>query len=424
MRGIDQRTNGMSGATPAAIAAYERAAFAFQNWRRGADDHVATALREAPDFVMAHALQAYMLVCSRDPDQVRLARPVVERLSNLPASDRERLHFSALAAVVGDDYESAKGHLGRILDLDPRDSLALHVAHSFDHLTGDIECLGERVAAVLPAWSSERAGYSAVLAMHAFGLEETGEFQRAERTALAALALDGANARAHHVMAHIFEMTDRPEAGVRWLSEHRDQWQTDTVVATHCWWHLALFHLSLGDCDRALALYDRRVRAARSAEIADLIDASALLWRIQLLGGKPGHRWSELADAWAAHIDDGFCSFNDVHAMLAFVGGGQWTHARRLENALAGMQWSSTRHGQTTREIGLPACRALLAFGEGDNELAIELLEQLPSRAYRLGGSHAQRDILYLTLQAASRVASSSRRQPPPRIEAQSLRIH
>ena len=41
MRGTDQQFSGMSGATPAAIAACERAAFAFQNWRRGADDHVA-----------------------------------------------------------------------------------------------------------------------------------------------------------------------------------------------------------------------------------------------------------------------------------------------------------------------------------------------------------------------------------------------
>ena len=425
MRGTDQRTNGMSGATPAAIAAYEQAVFAFQNWRRGADDHVAAALREAPDFVMAHALQAYMLVCTRDPEQVRSARPVVERLSNLPASDRERLHFSAIAAVVGDDYERAKRHLGRILDLDPRDALALHVAHSFDHLTGDIECLNERVAAVLPAWSSDLAGYSAVLAMHAFGLEEAGDFQRAERTALAALALDGANARAHHVMAHIFEMTDRPEAGVHWLSEHKDQWQTDTVVATHCWWHLALFHLSLGDPDRALALYDRRIRVSRSTEIADLIDASALLWRIQLHGGEPGQRWIELASAWAPHTDDGFCSFNDVHAMLAFVGGRHWRLARRLENALTGMQLSSTRHGQTTRQIGLPACRALIAFGEGDNDLAIELFEQLPPRAYQLGGSHAQRDVLFLTLETALRAAASLRPRPSrPRIEAQSLHIH
>ena len=125
-------------------------------------------------------------------------------------------------------------------------------------------------------------------------------------------------------MAHIFEMTDQPEAGVRWLTEHRDRWETDTVVATHCWWHLALFHLSLGDLDRALDLYDRRIRVSRSSDIADLIDASALLWRIQLQGGKPDRRWMELAGEWALHIDDGFCSFNDVHAMLSFVGARQW----------------------------------------------------------------------------------------------------
>jgi hypothetical protein len=220
-------------------------------------------------------------------------------------------------------------------------------------------------------------------------------------------------------------MTDRPEAGVLWLSEHRDRWKTDTVVATHCWWHLALFHLSLGDPDRALALYDRRIRASHSPEISDLIDASALLWRIQLQGGQPGHRWTELAGAWAPHIDDAFCSFNDVHAMLAFVGGRHWRLARRLEEALAEMQLSPTRHGQTTRQVGLPACRALRAFGQGDSDLAVELLEQLPPRAYRLGGSHAQRDVLYLTLQAASRVTASSRPRPSlPQIDAQSSYIH
>src|SRR5688500_15139946 len=148
-----QRANEMSGATPAAVAAYERAVLDFQNWRSGADVHVAAALEEAPDFVMAHALQAYMRICTRDPERVSSVLLVLARLSILPASNRERLHFLAIDAVVGDDYEPAKGHLGKILDLDPRDSLALHVAHAFDHLTGDVDCLNKRVAAVLPAWS-------------------------------------------------------------------------------------------------------------------------------------------------------------------------------------------------------------------------------------------------------------------------------
>ena len=111
------------------------------------------------------------------------------------------------------------------------------------------------------------------------------------------------------------------------MNEHFARSSADTVVATHCWWHLALFHLSRGRSKDALALYDRRVRAARSSEIADLIDAASLLWRIALHGGDAGTRWAELAAAWAAHIDDGFCSFNDLHAMLAFVGARDWQRA-------------------------------------------------------------------------------------------------
>jgi hypothetical protein len=265
-------------------------------------------------------------------------------------------------------------------------------------------------AAVLPAWSSGLTGYHAVLAMHAFGLEECGEYSRAEQAAGEALVLNPLDARAHHVMAHVFEMTARVGAGVRWMSETSPRWSTDTVVATHCWWHLALFELERGQVDAALALYDRRIRAAFSPELGDLIDASALLWRVHLHGGDPGTRWRELATAWSLHVDDGFCSFSDMHAMMAFIGARNWGQARRLEATLAARQSWPTRHGATTRQVGLPACRALLAFGSGDYGLAVTLLASLPAVAHRLGGSHAQRGALHLTLRRAVELLQRSPR--------------
>ena len=58
-------------------------------------------------------------------------------------------------------------------------------------------------------------------------------------------------------------------------------------------------------------------------------------------GCDPGDRWRELADAWAPRSDDGFCSFNDVHAMLAFVGArpagrGLITNSESIARALRG----------------------------------------------------------------------------------------
>jgi len=399
---VDHRGCAISGAEPAALEAFERALAAFQGWRDGAEASLALALQEAPRFVMAHVLQAYLLVCSRDPRRLALARPTLARVAALPANERERLHVAAIAALLdNDDFDVARATLGELLHLEPRDALALQVAHSLDYVAGDVRCIHERVAAVLPAWSPDLPGYPAVLAMHAFGLEENARYEEAEASARAALALDPLDARAHHVMAHVFEMTGRPQAGERWLADHADGWASDSIVATHCWWHRGLFQIALGRPERALDIYDQHVRVGHSEAIADLIDASALLWRIDLAGCDPGDRWRELADAWAPRSDDGFCSFNDVHAMLAFVGARDGCRADDLLRSLRVAYSKPSRHGTTTRLLGLAACRALAAFGRGDDLLAITLLASLPAQAHRLGGSHAQRDVLHLTMQRA-----------------------
>ena len=63
-----------------------------------------------------------------------------------------------------------------------------------------------------------------------------------------------------------------------------------------------------------------------------------------------------------------------------------------------------------TRLVGLPASRALIAFGRGDYAPATQALGLLPEVAHRIGGSHAQRDLLYLTLlEAAQRLRRSKR---------------
>jgi tetratricopeptide (TPR) repeat protein len=398
---VDARGYTVTGATATALDLFELALAKYQSWRGGAREHLSSALREAPEFVMAHVLQAYLDLSSRDPNLLRAARPALKRAATLPANSRELLHLAAISAVLVDDYEGAKRLLGKVLSEYPRDALALQVAHALDYVTGDVARMEDRVAAVLNAWSSALPGYPAVLAMHGFSLEECGRYAKAEEVARRALALDAFDARAHHVLAHVFEMTGRPEAGIRWMYEHVPYWAVDTVVATHGWWHVALFHLATGDPGQALHLYDRRIRVGQSTVMSDMIDAASLLWRVALRGGEPGERWGELAAAWAPHIDDQFCTFSDIHAMLAFVGARRWDYAGQLERELGLRQGRRTRYGHTTRHMGLPASRALIAFGRGTYARAVTLLSGLSPSAHRIGGSHAQRDVLALTLRRA-----------------------
>jgi tetratricopeptide (TPR) repeat protein len=406
----DRRDLEISGATADAREAFERALDAHLSWRSGAALHLQQALEAAPGFTMAHVLSAYLDLCSRDRDQVRRAHAAYVTASSLAASRREQLHVAAIGALLAGDLASFRHTVHNLLTEHPRDVLALQVGHALDYLTGDIESMAARTASVLAAWSSDTPGYHAVLAMRAFSLVECAQYGAAAEQGLRALELNPWDARAHHALTHVHEMTGDAPAGVRWMQERRVYWAADTVARTHLWWHWGLFQLALEKIPAALQIYDEQVRSHPCIEIADMIDAAALLWRIELLGGDTGQRWTELASAWAGHIEDGYCTFNDVHAMLALVGARDWRGARRLEKALQRSQSHSSHYGETTRQVGLPIARALIAFGREDYARSTQFLGLLPRCAHRMGGSHAQRDLLYLTLlEAARRLRQAAR---------------
>jgi hypothetical protein len=198
------------------------------------------------------------------------------------------------------------------------------------------------------------------------------------------------------------EMQGRIDEGMAWLQSRAPDWAPDNGLAYHNWWHLALFHMERGDDARAIELYDTAIRRQDSAVVLEMIDASALLWRLHLRGAAPGERWNRIADAWEPRIDDAYYAFNDAHAMMAFVGAGRRDSAARLLDVLQRRTAAGGTNGRMTWEVGLPLCRALHAFGEADYDGAVELLQPLRLVASRFGGSHAQRDVIHLTLVEAA----------------------
>lgn len=134
-----------------------------------------------------------------------------------------------------------------------------------------------------------------------------------------------------------------------------------------------------------------------------LLDAAALLWRLYLAQDEQGEqsaRWARLADAWENRDDGPHYAFNDAHAVMAYVGSGRVAQAQRLvqdrEHWVASEPCGSNR--AMTAEIGLPVCRALIAYGQHDYGRATDLLLPVRHRLHEFGGSHAQRDAIQRTL--------------------------
>ena len=395
---IDTLGHPVSGATATAIEHYEQAA---HELRCLIGDPLATidrALADAPAMSIAHTLRAWLHLLGTEASALPTARDEAEAAARHAGTERERMHAQAAARVAQGRWRDAARLLEDLAAQHPRDLLALQAGHQLDFFTGDSRMLRDRIARVRPHWNDAMPGHHAVLGMHAFGLEETGDYAQAERTGRRAIELQQRDTWAWHAVAHVHEMRNAPKEGIAWLEPNVEHWSCDSFFAVHNWWHLALFKLEQDRHDEVLAMYDASIGGPGSGVVLDMIDQSALLWRLVLRGVDVGDRWQALAERWAPHADAGNYAFNDLHAMMAFASAGRADLAARLRETQRAAMADGGDNRAFTAEVGEPATRAVQAFVAGDFPTVVALLRPVRSHAHRFGGSHAQRDLLDLTL--------------------------
>jgi hypothetical protein len=272
-----------------------------------------------------------------------------------------------------------------------------------DGFLGRFHCVRDRSARALPQWSAEQPGYATLLAFHGFGLEEAGDYARAEDESREAAALEPLSFWPHHTVAHVMEMTGRPEDGLGWMAAREALWSSpEHLNQVHIWWHKALFHLELGDDEGALAVYDGPIRATQRPLCLSLTNASALLWRLDSLGCDIGGRWQELAELWQGHADGKCLVFGDIHAAMAELRAGR---EALVEKRLAAMRETAANGVEAAplyRAVGVPVVEGLVAFHRGAWAEAVEKLLQTRFDLWQIGGSHAQRDVIDWTLTEAA----------------------
>ena len=384
----------------AAVARYDHAVDRLLRLRPEAVPAALALRADEPGMPMAQALVAYLLLSSTDRADVDGARDAVAALDRLAPrlGDREEAHRRALAAWAAGDWRGARRALDALLAAGPLDLLAHMLAHQLDFFLGDAAALRDRPLRTLAAGEAGGAlgpahpHHALVRGMAAFGLEESGDHAAALEHGSAAVERNPDDAWAVHAVAHVHEMRGDLDAGLRFLGERRADWE-GALLGVHVAWHEALYLLDAGRPADALAAYDRRIHHAGSQGVPlEMLDASALLWRLRLDGVDAGDRWARLADAWAARAAaEPWYAFNDAHAVMALAGAGRLAEARAWLDRLAA-------RAPVGADVALPAARALVAYAEGRPGDAVDDLLAVRGRLHRFGGSHAQRDAWERTL--------------------------
>jgi tetratricopeptide (TPR) repeat protein len=364
-----------------------------------------------PSCAMGYAFKGYIGVLGTEAQDAAAAKEAVDQyLSKTDRSrlhEREQMHLQAASVLLDGNFHQAGQLLADISLEYPRDILALAVGHQIDFFTGNAEMLRDRIAGAIGAWSPQDRFYPNLLGKLSFGLQETGQYPRAEEVGLEAVERNPKDVWGIHAVTHTYEMQGMFARGLGFLDARQEDWAEGNYFIIHNWWHYALYALEAGQVERALEIHDSVLLNTDNAGLSlTILDATALCWRLLLEGQPQPERFARQAELWKKKVEPAFYAFNDMHMVMAFVGAGLEAEAEELiasrERWLATETSEHISNVQMTRRIGLPVCKAILAFGRGEYNRVIEYLFPIRRHLHEFGGSHAQRDAVLRTLLEAT----------------------
>jgi tetratricopeptide (TPR) repeat protein len=417
----DVRGLTVTAASEDAVRAFDHAIGGYVGYHADLPRRMEALLALDPDCGMAHCLRGYLTMMGYNQALVPQARACSEAAWRLTThgTERERAHAAALEAWVDGEPDRAVEVWDQILVSHPLDLLAFRLAHFVNFWLGRSDAMLASVLEVEKHWSDAVPDYASVLGCRCFAHEENGYYTEAELAGRDAIRRDPGDPWAAHGVAHVLEMQGRRGEGIAWIEGLHANWHDRNNLRHHLMWHAAMYHLERGDFDHVLSLYDtgfRDLSSPLTQAVPDLYidvqNAASMLFRLGRHGVDVGARWEELADKAEARIGDCVSGFTLPHWMMALAVTGRAAAARRMLEgirAFVAEANTDTLPVRLAREVALPVTEAVLAHGEHRYADAVALMRPVLGEMYRLGGSHAQQDVLeQLFLDAALQAGATA----------------
>ncbi|MBT9456993.1 MAG: tetratricopeptide repeat protein [Burkholderiaceae bacterium] len=339
--------------------------------------------------VLVQAYAAALHLFAETPQAPTQAQPFLDRALNplRPATPRERQFALAVQAWAQGEVDQALARLEALLREHPRDLVALKLAQVLAFNLGD----SPRMLRLALLCRAAAADVSYLHGMLAFGYEQCHWMPEAEASARRALAIQPSEPWAQHALAHVMLTQGRLTEGRDFMQAASPGWQgLNSFMETHNWWHLALFHLELGELDAVLKLYDQQVWGVAPDYSQDQINAVSLLARIELAGGDVGQRWQALSPFLVPRVRDQVLPFLDLHYLYGLVRAGRQEADVLLRNLIRFAPLAPAAQRGAWLRVAVPAGRGLLAHARGRFEEAVDQLGRALPRLIEIGGSHAQ----------------------------------
>jgi len=360
------------------------------------------ALAADPDFALAHAGKAQVLMREGNVAAARAALVAAKELAT-GLTEREASHIAIFDLGSTGQTETAiaavRNHLARW----PLDALVISIAANPNGLIGGSGRLGQKhqiaelMDSVAPAYGDDYW----FLSYHAMALSEDGRLAEARKKIDQSVTLNRKNAHGAHGFAHVCYESGEPGTARDFLRPWLAEYPCDGFFYGHLSWHLSLVEIGLGHWDEAQALYRDAIELDHHSggPQQKISDGCAFLWRSELAGHpRDTAAWRLMYKYAGEALPRPGSGLADLHVILADAVMGDEaaleTRNRQIEELAASGRYPSGSY--------LPALSlGFAAFERRDYAGTIEALAPLAGQNERIGGSRAQHDLIEFTLLTA-----------------------
>ena len=389
----------LSTTSPAARDAYVEGCLSKLTMYPGAIDAFDRAIAADPGFALAYAAKAHVLLERGDAAAARELMAAAKRLA-VGLSTREASHIAFFDLLAAGDAEAALAALPAHLNAWPRDALVLGTTAFTNGLIGSSGRAGQKRAlldlldGLAPCYGDDWW----FTAHHGMALSENGQRDAARPKIDRSLAQNPGNPWAAHARAHLCYEEGDANTARTFLASWLTTYPRDGLLYSHLKWHLALGELETGDAAAAFRLFTE----AFSPDVhsgpprGKVNDAVSFLWRWELAGHpRDTEAWRVMHAFANSAFPRAGAAFSDMHIALAQVVAGDDAALEVRERQVDEL----ARQGRYPSGGFVPAVsRAFAAFERRDFSAAIDALEPISDDLERIGGSHAQLDLVRFTL--------------------------
>lgn len=395
---MDQDRYGLplSTTSDAAASAYRKGIDLLLAGWTGTAEALERAIEADPDFALAHIARARMHSFYQQGELARKKAALARELVAKRGTERERSHVEALALAVEGRLPEALAVTLNHVETWPRDAVVLALplgAFGLFAFSGmaDHDRARQDLCASVAHYYGEDWWF---LTLYGWSITENGDVARGRTMTERGFGLKRENAHGAHAVLHaMFEDGSIDEAD-RLIDDWIGGYDRSGILHGHIRWHQALGALEHGNASRALAIYADVLQPSmtQAPPLNVITDSASLLWRLSAYGhAVPKELWTE-ADAAAQKLfPKSSIPFVDVH-MALFAAATQDRQALAARLAVIEQRLAD---GKLPAGPVVPAiCRAMTAFADEDFAACVRALAPVLTDVVRIGGSHAQRELI------------------------------